>query len=90
MARTVEEIAEELLELIELKSQTSYRKDNKWKHHYENVMQQLEQEIKLYKEIIVENTDNNLTLNKIEAEGYMRGLITMVNRFRDDEKWMEE
>ena len=85
MPRAVEEISQELLELIRLNSQNSYREDNKWKLHYENVMRLLDYEIESYKAIIKDYTDETLTINTIEAEGYMRGLITMVNRFKYEE-----
>ena len=55
--------------------------DNKWKEYYDSIIEQLKSEIHQTKEVIADYNDNNLTINRIEQEGYLRALITMVNQF---------
>ena len=55
--------------------------DNKWKEYYDSIIEQLKSEIHQTKEVIADYNDNNLSINRIEQEGYLRALITMVNQF---------
>jgi hypothetical protein len=50
-------------------------------------MSELESELKYTNEIIEDFQETNLTFNVIEQEGYKRCLTTMINRFRDFEKY---
>ena len=49
-------------------------------------MSELESEIRNTEEIIEDFKESKLSVNVIE-EGYLRCLKTMVNRFRDWERW---
>lgn len=51
-------------------------------------MEELEFEMKNTESLIEDYTNAKLPFNKIEQEGYMRCLITMVNRFRDWERYL--
>ena len=61
--------------------------ETKWKNQYENVMNELEGELKYTNEIIEEFKESKLSVNVIEQEGYRRCLKTMINKFRDFEKY---
>lgn len=80
------EVANKLTELINKLVYDLQHDDQKWKDQYEEVMEELETEIRIAKEVILDFNEENLTLNKIEQEGYLRCLITMVNRFKDWER----
>ena len=84
---TEKEVAKQLTELINRNVNSLKLDDEKWKNQYNSVMEELEIEIKSTEELIEDFTESKLTFNKIEQEGYLRCLSTMVNRFRDWEKY---
>jgi CRISPR/Cas system CMR-associated protein Cmr5 small subunit len=84
---TEKEIAREIAELINKKVNDLKQYDEKWKNQYDSVLQELESEIKLTEELLEDFTESKLSINLIEQEGYLRCLRTMVNRFRDWERW---
>ena len=81
------EIAKQLNELINRNVNSLKLDDEKWKNQYNAVMEELEIEIKNTEELIEDFTESKLSFNKIEQEGYLRCLRTMVNRFRNWEKY---
>lgn len=64
--------------------------DSKWKEHYEDVMSHLKSEIENTKDIILDYKEENFTINRIEMEGYLRGMTTMYNQFKDWEQYVED
>ena len=80
---TEKEVAKQIAELINKNVSQLNHDDTKWKNQYDSVMEELESEIKNTEELIEDFTESKLTFNKIEQEGYLRCLRTMVNRFRD-------
>jgi len=87
MKKELEEIAEKVQKLVDYEVSKIERKETKWKNQYESVMSELESELKYTNELIVDSNENGLTISSVEAEGYKRCLITMINRFRDFEKY---
>ena len=83
---TEKEIAKQITELINKNINQLKNDDEKWKNQYDLVMEELEFEIKMAEELIEDFTESKLSFNKIEQEGYLRCLRTMVNRFRDWER----
>jgi len=88
MEITEKEIAKQLAELINKNVNKLNNDDQKYKNHYESVMEELEYEIKQAELVIEDYTDAKLTFNKIEQEGYLRCLKTIVNKFRDIENYI--
>lgn len=84
---TEKEIAKQITELINKNVNQLKHDDEKWKNQYDSVMEELESEIKATEELIEDFTEPKLPFNKIEQEGYLRCLRTMVNRFRNWERW---
>lgn len=84
---TQEEIAKQITDLINKNVERLNHNDKKYKNLYESIMEDLENEIRCTEELIEDFTESKLTINKIEQEGYLRCLKTMVNRFRDLEKY---
>lgn len=84
---TQEEIAKQIADLINENVERLNHNDKKYKNLYETIMEDLESEIRYTEELIEDFTESKLTINKIEQEGYLRCLKTMVNRFRDWEKY---
>ena len=84
---TEKEIARQIAELINKNVNDLKQDDEKWKNQYDSVLQELESEIKLTEELLEDFTESKLSINLIEQEGYLRCLRTMVNRFRDWERW---
>lgn len=62
----------------------------RYKSHYEAVMQELNRELESANQTIDDYKENGFTLNALEMEGYRRGLTTMINEFRDWEKYLRE
>ena len=83
---TQEEIAKQITDLINKNVERLNHNDKKYNNLYELIMEDLENEIRCTEELIEDFTESKLTINKIEQEGYLRCLKTMVNRFRDLEK----
>ena len=81
----LEDITRDIALYIENKVNDVNNDDQKWKEYYDSVIEELESEIVRTKEAIKEYSEDNLTVNRIEMEGYLRGLITMLNQF---ERWM--
>lgn len=64
--------------------------DTKWKQHYDSVMENLKYEMEQVKAVIADYKEDNFTVNVIETEGYLRGITTMYNQFKDWEKYVED
>lgn len=62
----------------------------RYKSHYEAVMDQLNRELESANQTIDDYKENGFTLNALEMEGYRRGLTTMINEFKDWEKYLRE
>ena len=84
---TKKEVARQITELINKNVNQLKNDDQKWKNQYDAVLEDLESEIKSTEELIEDFTESKLSINIIEQEGYLRCLKTMVNRFRDWERW---
>ena len=84
---TEKEVAKQITELINKNVNQLKNDDEKWKNQYESVMSELESEIRNTEEIIEDFKESKLSVNVIEQEGFLRCLKTMVNRFRDWERW---
>lgn len=82
-----EEVAKIIAEMINKEVSKLNHDDQKWKYQYEYVMEELEREINYTEELIEDFTESKLSFNKIEQEGYLRCLKTMVKRFRDWERY---
>lgn len=89
MKTDLKEVSKKVKELIDFEVSKIERNENKWKNQYNDVMSELESELRITNETIEDFKDSKLTLNSIEMEGYKRCLTTMINRFRDFEKYME-
>ena len=88
MEITTEQIAKQIKDLIDRNVNTIKHDDEKWKEHYQMIVEDLEGEIKMTEELIEDFTESKLSINLIEQEGYLRCLRTMVNRFRDWEGYI--
>ena len=80
--KEIEEISKKISDLIERSVEEVTYDDTKWKKYYENVIEELEYEIQSTEPIIADFTEAGLSINRIEVEGYMRALKTMLNRFK--------
>lgn len=68
----------------------NHNEELRYKSHYEAVMDQLNRELESANQIIDDYKENGFTLNALEMEGYRRGLTTMINEFKDWEKYLRE
>ncbi|WP_158730002.1 MULTISPECIES: hypothetical protein [unclassified Flavobacterium] len=87
MKTDLKEVSKKIKELIDYEVSKIERSENKWKNQYDSVISELESELRQINEVVEDFTDSKLTLNCIEMEGYKRCLTTMINRFRDFEKY---
>jgi hypothetical protein len=78
----ISDIAKEIKHLIDQNVSKIKHDDQKWKNHYDSVMEELESEIETAEVVIEDFKESKLSINLIEQEGYLRCLRTMVNRFR--------
>jgi hypothetical protein len=90
MEMTIEQIAKQIKDLIDRNVSNTKHDDEKWKEHYQMIVEDLEGEIKITEELIEDFTESKLSINLIEQEGYLRCLRTMVNRFRGWEVYISE
>lgn len=88
MKTDLKEIAEKVQKMINYEVSKIENNETKWKNQYENVMNELEGELKYTNEIIEEFRESKLSVNVIEQEGYKRCLETMINKFREFESYM--
>lgn len=86
------EIASELNSLVnkKLKEKLNDNEELRYKSHYEAVMHELNRELESANQMIDDYKENGFTLNALEMEGYRRGLTTMINEFKDWEKYLRE
>lgn len=55
--------------------------DTYWEEKCKDMLSELDFQIKQANEQIVDITESNLTINRIESEGYLRGLLTVREMF---------
>ena len=77
----MKELTKKLQELIDNEAAKVVESNTKYERLFKSIIEELENEINEWKEIKKDYTEGNLTINSIEAEGYIRALITMKNRF---------
>ena len=77
MENTMKDIAS----YIESRVANIIHDDHIWKEYYESIINELKSEVESTKDIIKDYAEESLTVNRIEMEGYLRGLITMIDRF---------
>lgn len=78
---SIESISRDIANYVRSKVRDIEHDEQVWKEHYNEVVRSLEAEIVTVKQAIVDYSDDNLTVARIEMEGYLRGLITMTNQF---------
>lgn len=78
---TEKQIAQQITELINYNVNKLKNNDEIYKNQFNDVMFEIESEIKSTEETIEDFSESKLTINKIEQEGYLRCLKTMYNRF---------
>jgi hypothetical protein len=83
----MEELTKKLQELIDSEVSKVAESNTKYERLWKSMVEELEVEINNWQEIKKDYTEGNLTINSIEAEGYIRALTTMKNRFIDYEKY---
>jgi soluble cytochrome b562 len=85
-------IAKKLNKMVEsmVNEKFNDNEELRYKKHYEAVMHELNQELESANQMIDDYKENGFTLNALEMEGYRRGLTTMINEFKDWEKYLRE
>ena len=85
-------IAKKLNQMVEsmVNEKLNDNEELRYKNHYEAVMHELNRELESTNQTIDDYKENGFTLNALEMEGYRRGLTTMINEFRDWEKYLRE
>ena len=88
MKKNIKKLAEDLEAIINSEIRKTQSDDTKYKNHYNNVMAELENRIKDTETFKQHLTEQNLSFNAIEAEGYLRALKDMVEEFKSWEKYI--
>ena len=85
-------IAKKLNQMVEsmVNEKLNDNEELRYKKHYEAVMHELNRELESANQTIDDYKENGFTLNALEMEGYRRGLTTMINEFKDWEKYLRE
>lgn len=85
-------ISKKLNQMVEsmVKEKLNDNEELRYKNHYEAVMDELNRELESANQMIDDYKENGFTLNALEMEGYRRGLTTMINEFKDWEKYLRE
>lgn len=76
----------------EVESQIKETEENKdsWINFYEEIEYKLEDEIKEARKVLKEFKELNFSVNRIEVEGYLRGLITALERVKNTKKYYDK
>lgn len=88
----IESIARQLKQIVDANvSDRLYNiEELSYKNHYESVMSELESQLEAANETIEDYKEGGLTINAVEMEGFRRGLTTMINEFRNWEKYIRQ
>lgn len=76
------EIAKNIASLINYKIQKQVDDDMKWKEHYLEAINEIEDELVSINESLDTFDKHQLTTIKIESEGYKRALVSMLNHLK--------
>ena len=80
----VTQIAKDIESLIKQQvNELTYDDNAKWKDKYNNAIAELDYEIENAKSLIEDYSKNELKINSVEQEGFLRALITMRNVFKN-------
>ena len=83
--KMIAEITADIEKIIKWQVSLNDRDDSKYERLYKSCIKDIEIEIKSSKEIIKDFNDNELSFNKIEQEGFLRGLIYIRDLFKENE-----
>jgi hypothetical protein len=79
--KLVSDITESVSKYVDQRLKIHINSNKEWESHYNDCILELKQELKTTESVIKDYTEENLTVNRIEQEGYLRGLKTMLNSF---------
>ncbi len=85
--KMIAEITADIEKIIKWQVSLNDRDDSKYERLYKSCIKDIEIEIKSSKEIIKDFNDNELSFNKIEQEGFLRGLIYIRDLFKENESY---
>jgi 3-methyladenine DNA glycosylase AlkD len=87
--KLVLDITESVSKYVDQRLKIHINNDQEWKSHYNDCIRELKEELKATESVIKDYSEENLTVGRIEQEGYLRALKTMLNSFehnRPDEE----
>lgn len=85
--KMIAEISADIEGIIRWQVKQGINDDSKYERLYKSCIQDIENEIKSSKEIIKNFSENELSFNKIEQEGFLRGLIYIRDLFKENESY---
>ena len=87
-------LTEELQQLIDKKADEKVREMKGDIQDYKDWVDGLDETLSFMvdnaREMIADAKEEKLTVNQIEAEGFLRGLITVKNQIESDKRWISE
>jgi hypothetical protein len=84
------EIAERVQREINHLCQNRKEDDVKWKNEFQNIIYEIDTEIFNAKNLIKEDEELSFTVNRIEAEGFLRGLTFVHSILKQRENWLTD
>jgi hypothetical protein len=79
--RLINKISEAVSDYVETQTHNAVKKNDAWKEQYMTCIDELKHELKNSEECVADYKSENLNLNALEQEGYLRALKTMLNTF---------
>ena len=90
MNEEIQDIAEKINQLVKMEVQDKLSTSTDWKYEY-LILSDLIEELKEEGEELLEDyKESGLTVNSVEAEGFLRCAMTLYNRVKLHEKMREE
>ena len=88
------DLTEELQQLIDKRADEKVREMKGDVQEYKEWIDGLDETLTFMldnaREMISDAKEEKLTVNQIEAEGYLRGIITIKNQIESDKRWVNE
>lgn len=86
----IKQIAEELQFLLSKYEENRKHQDSQWKEAFLSVLDDIERDVSNTKLLQEDFADKQLSINMIETEGYMRGLLACIDTLKVSMSYIQE
>lgn len=83
----MEELAKKLQRFIDYEVSKTIETNTKYERLYKSILEILDEEITHARKLKTDCANDELTINAVEWEGYLRALLTMQSKFKHIEQY---